>query len=213
MDAETLAHLFEPFYTTKQKGKGTGLGLPTVYGIVKQSGGSINVHSQLNSGTVFRIYLPRTEEAPNSIAEKRPDIERGSETILVVEDNRTVRQLTAEMLVSRGYRVLAADGGEEAMKLCEKFEDGVDLLLTDVIMPQESGPSLAERLTRVRPGMKVLYMSGYAEEMINQQGLLEGSVSLLTKPFTMHELTVKIREVLGCKEPEELETKKGSQRS
>jgi signal transduction histidine kinase len=208
MDAETLAHVFEPFFTTKQKGKGTGLGLPTVYGIVKQGGGSINVQSQLNSGTVFRIYLPRTEEVPNDIPAKKPEIERGSETILVVEDNGTVRQLTAEMLVARGYRVLAADSGEEAMKLCEKFEEVVDLLLTDVIMPQESGPSLAERLTRVRPDMKVLYMSGYAEEMINQQGLLEGSVSLLTKPFTMHELTVKVREVLGRQESNEREMRK-----
>jgi len=210
MDAETLAHVFEPFFTTKQKGKGTGLGLSTVYGIVKQGGGSINVQSQLNSGTVFRIYLPWTKEVPARIATTRLDFERGSETILVVEDNRTVRQLTAEILVSRGYRVLAADSGEEAMKLCEKFEEEVDLLLTDVIMPQESGPSLAERLTRVRPGMKVLYMSGYAEDMINQQGLLEGSVSLLTKSFTMHELSVKVREVLGCKDSEALETKKRS---
>jgi two-component system, cell cycle sensor histidine kinase and response regulator CckA len=161
---------------------------------------------------VLRIYLPRTEEVPYSIPAKKSDIERGSETILVVEDNVTVRQLTAEMLVSKGYRVLVADSGEEAMKLCEKFEGRVDLLLTDVIMPQESGPSLAERLTRVRPGMKVLYMSGYAEEMINQQGLLEGSVSLLTKPFTMHELSAKVREVLGRKEPKEREMKKRSQR-
>ena len=199
MDAETLSHVFEPFYTTKQKGKGTGLGLPTVYGIVKQGGGSIDVQSQLNFGTVFRIYLPWTEEVPTRSQIKKPVLERGSETILVVEDNGTVRQLTAEMLVSRGYRVLSADNGEEAMRLCEKFNGGVDLLLTDVIMPQESGPSLAERLTRVRPGIKVLYMSGYAEDMINQQGLLEGSVALLTKPFTMHELSVKVREVLGRK--------------
>jgi two-component system cell cycle sensor histidine kinase/response regulator CckA len=211
MDAETLAHIFEPFYTTKPKGKGTGLGLPTVYGIVKQAGGSINVQSELNSGTMFRIYLPWTEEVPASIPARKPDMERGSETILVVEDNGTVRQLTAEILESRGYRVLSADSGEEAMKLCEKFKDGVDLLLTDVIMPEESGPSIAERLTRVRPDMKVLYMSGYAEEMINQQGLLEGSVALLTKPFTMQELTVKVREVLA-EESRALKVKRRSQR-
>jgi two-component system cell cycle sensor histidine kinase/response regulator CckA len=199
MDAETLSHIFEPFYTTKQKGKGTGLGLPTVYGIVKQSGGSINVQSKPNSGTTFRIYLPRTEDVPKRVAAPKGELQRGSETILVVEDNRTVRQLTVEMLMTRGYRVLSADSGEEAMRLCKNCEGGVDLLLTDVIMPQESGPSLAERVTRMKPDIKVLYMSGYAQEMINQQGLLDGTVALLTKPFTMHELSVKVREVLDSK--------------
>ena len=199
MDAETLSHIFEPFYTTKQKGKGTGLGLATVYGIVKQSGGSINVQSKPNSGTTFRIYLPRTEDMPKRVAAPKGEMQRGSETILVVEDNRTVRQLTTEMLMTRGYRVLSADSGEEAMRLCKNCEGGVDLLLTDVIMPQESGPSLAERVTRMKPDIKVLYMSGYAEEMINQQGLLDGTVALLTKPFTMHELAMKVREVLDSK--------------
>src|SRR5438552_7578060 len=136
---------------------------------------------------------------PHPVHVNKVEMQRGSETILVVEDNRTVRQLTAEMLTTRGYRVLSADNGEEAMRLCKNCEDGVDLLLTDVIMPQESGPSLAERMTRMKPDIKVLYMSGYAEEMINQQGLLDGSVSLLTKPFTMQELALKVREVLDSK--------------
>jgi CheY-like chemotaxis protein len=197
MDAETLTHLFEPFYTTKLEGKGTGLGLPTVYGIVKQSGGSILVQSKPNAGTTFRIYLPRTEKTPKIIGVRETSIESGRETILVVEDNMTVRQLTNEILALCGYRVLSAGSAEEALRICKDFQEPVDLLLTDVIMPNQSGPTLAERLTKLRPGIKVLYMSGYTEQMIGQQGLSEGSVALLEKPFTVRELASKVREVLN----------------
>ncbi|HEY2384132.1 MAG TPA: response regulator [Terriglobia bacterium] len=197
MDAEVLDHLFEPFYTTKQPGKGTGLGLPTVYGIVKQSGGSIIVQSQPHIGTTFSIYLPRTDKAPKSSHARRPAMENRGETVFVVEDNETVRELTNEILELKGYRVLSAGGPGEAVTISNEFQGPIDLLLTDVVMPEGSGPALAERLTKLRPDMKVLYMSGYTAEMISQQGILEGSVALVMKPFTTRELMNKVHEVLG----------------
>jgi CheY-like chemotaxis protein len=200
MDAEIMIHLFEPFYTSKATGKGTGLGLSTVYGIVKQSGGEIVVESQPGHGATFHIYLPRstgvTETAPPTKAE--PAVLAGTETILLVEDEPGVRQLVREMLHRLGYTIVEAGGGAEALRLFEQYQGSIDLLLTDVIMPQMSGRDLAERLRAVRPSLKVLYISGYTDDMLAHHGVLESNVFLLPKPFAPDELAKKLRDVLDA---------------
>jgi CheY-like chemotaxis protein len=198
MDAETRSHLFEPFFTTKEKGKGTGLGLSTVYGIVKQSGGSISVESAPGRGTTFRIYLPRVEkEVPVAAGGfEAIDPARGRETILLVEDEPAVRGLVHETLRLHGYTVLEARHGIEALLTSTKYVGPIHLLLTDVVMPQMSGPEVAEKLLTVRPGIKVLYMSGYPDHPVFDQGGVNRETGFLAKPFSPHVLAQKVREIL-----------------
>ncbi|MEW6775107.1 MAG: PAS domain-containing protein [Bdellovibrionota bacterium] len=199
MDRETLSRIFEPFYTTKKAGKGTGLGLSTVYGIVKQSGGRIAVESDIGKGTAFKIYLPCYESSA-SVAEngKLPAAgpSTGRETILVVEDDPMVRRLVKEALREMGYNVLAPETSEEIFTLAERYNQKIDLLLTDVILPRTNGRAVAERLQELRPGLRVLYMSGYTDDILAPHGILEKGIHYLSKPFTPDSLGRKIREVL-----------------
>jgi len=199
MDAETRSHLFEPFFTTKEKGKGTGLGLSTVYGIVKQSGGSIIVESAPGRGTTFRIYFPRVEqEVPGPTgAVEAIDPVRGRETILLVEDEPSVRGLVHQTLRLHGYTVLEARHGIEALLTSAKYVGPIHLLLTDVVMPQMSGPEVAEKILTVRPGIKVLYMSGYPDHPVFDQGGVSRQTGFLPKPFSPHVLAQKVHEVLN----------------
>jgi PAS domain S-box-containing protein len=198
MDARTLANAFEPFFTTKEPGKGTGLGLATVYGIVTQFAGHISVESEMGQGTTFHVYLPRLDQKAGAREEKeepRGDVS-GSETILVVEDETGVRSLIQAALESKGYRALVAGDSEEAERIAGRHQGPLDLLLTDVIMPGRNGKALAESLASSRPGLKVLYISGYTADVIGHHGVLESGVSFLPKPFTSSSLLRKVREVL-----------------
>jgi CheY-like chemotaxis protein len=199
MDAETKARIFEPFFTTKESGRGTGLGLSTVYGIVKQSGGYILVYTEPERGTAFKIYLPRVdervEEYPQAVAIQEHYFQ-GTETILLAEDDNTVRELTRELLEIYGYTVLEASNGGSALLLCESYEEPIHLLLTDVVMPEMSGHNLASRLAQLRPEMKVLYMSGYTDDVIVHRGVLVDGTAFIQKPFAPDALARKIREVL-----------------
>jgi signal transduction histidine kinase/CheY-like chemotaxis protein len=205
MDAATRSHLFEPFFTTKAPGQGTGLGLSTVYGIITQSGGHIEVDSAPAQGAMFAIYLPRVEETieAGQHDRARPETPRGQETVLLVEDEAGVRSITRTMLELRGYRVLEAGGGEEALQICAQQEGPVQLLLTDVVMPGMTGPEVAQRLTRLRPEMKVLYMSGYTDDTILRYGVTELGTAFLQKPFTADMIAWKVREVLEVPRQEE----------
>jgi len=199
MNAETQARVFEPFFTTKEKGKGTGMGLATVYGIVKQSDGYIEVHSEPGAGTTFRIYLPQAS-GTSEIAErdKKPASAaggQGHETILVVEDESALRNLTVNVLQTLGYTVLAAANGKEAVQAANQFTNGIDLLLTDVVMPGMNGRALAEQLAVTRPDMHVLYMSGHTGQGVGQGVLAPGS-NFIPKPFTREKLADKIRQLL-----------------
>jgi two-component system cell cycle sensor histidine kinase/response regulator CckA len=198
MTPEVRERIFDPFFTTKETGKGTGLGLSTVYGIVKQSGGNIRVYSESGMGTTFKIYLPRVEE-PLSEIERRMiegELPRGSQTILVAEDEGEVRKLAGLILKNQGYKVLEASNGSEALLICERHKDSIDLLLTDVVMPGMSGRELANRLACFRQEMKVLYMSGYTGNAIGHHGILEEGIDYIQKPFTVHDLAVTVRKVL-----------------
>ncbi len=199
MDAETQARIFEPFFTTKGLGKGTGLGLATVYGIVKQSGGYIWVYSEPGRGATFKIYLPRAEEAV--LAEKRPKAAvaslRGSETILLVEDEESLRKLTRELLEDRGYAVLEAGNGAKALEIAARHQGPIHLVITDVVMPGISGREVAQRMEALRPDAKVLYMSGYTADAITRHGVLEPGMAFLQKPIRPEELAQKVREVLN----------------
>ncbi|MEO8139330.1 MAG: response regulator [Gemmatimonadota bacterium] len=190
--------LFEPFFTTKEPGKGTGLGLATVYGIVKQSGGYIWVYSEVGNGTTFKIYLPRVAETPEALSV--PDVvaepPRGTETVLLVEDEDMVRSLARAALARRGYAVLEAANGREALAICERHRGPIDLLVTDMIMPGMTGRDLALRVILLRPEIKVLYVSGYTDRAIVHQGLLEPGFSFLEKPFAPDSLARKVRKVL-----------------
>jgi CheY-like chemotaxis protein len=207
MDAETQSHMFEPFFTTKGP-KGTGLGLSMVYGIIKQSGGYIWAESDVGKGTAFRIYLPRATQLEEpaavqpaaTIAAPRPNIE----TILVVEDEENLRHLARQYLQSLGYTVLEAPNGSTAIQVCSEHSGPIHLLLTDVIMPGMNGRELAQRIISLRPDTRVLYMSGYTENVIGHNGMLEAGVNLLQKPFTLPALKAKVREVLDTElSPEE----------
>jgi signal transduction histidine kinase/ActR/RegA family two-component response regulator len=198
MAPEILARVFEPFFTTKEVAKGTGMGLATVYGIVKQSGGSICVYSEPGNGTVFKIYLPSStgDSAEENLSGPDAEIPRGTETVLVVEDEEAVRGLTRQVLEVNGYTVLEARHGDEAITLCQQIAEPIDLLLTDVIMPQMNGPELAARVTELYPALKVLFVSGYADHAIVRHGTLDPDTSFLQKPFSPAELARKVREVL-----------------
>ncbi len=197
MNAETLAHVFEPFFTTKEKGKGTGLGLATVYGIVKQSGGSIWVYSEVGKGTTFKVYLPRAEEAPAPAKPPRPSFRAGAgETVLVVEDEEAVRHFVAAVLKRGRYNVVEAGSGGEALLAVERLGGRIDMLVTDVVMPQMGGRELAERLAQSNPGMKTLFMSGYPDRSVVHNGVLEKGAMFIQKPFKGEDLLDKIRQIL-----------------
>ena len=201
MDLETQSHIFEPFFTTKGP-KGTGLGLSTVYGIIKQSGGYIWVNSEIGRGTTFKIYLPRVastgETAPLPISRSIQKVEPGTETILLVEDEANLRYLARQYLEKQGYKVIEAADGAVAMQIAVAHEAVIHLLLTDVIMPGMNGRELAQRISEIRPNVKVLYMSGYTENVIGHNGMLDAGVRLLQKPFNLRDLKSKVREVLDA---------------
>ena len=200
MDAETQAHLFEPFFTTKPAGKGTGLGLATVYGIVKQSGGLIYVYSELGHGTSFKVYLPATTEQPSTAAAPRIEPVRavgGQETILVVEDNPQVQEIARRVLTKLGYRVLTASNGDEALSVLDAAASPPDLVMSDVIMPGMTGPELWKMLSLRYPGLRVLFTSGYSNEAIVRHGVLEPGTMFIEKPYAPGALARKVREALG----------------
>jgi len=199
MDRDTVAHIFEPFYTTKESGRGTGLGLSTVYGIVKQSGGYIWVYSEPGKGTTFKVYLPRVEELVEEEAPKQIPFaeQRGTETVLLVEDEEAVRDLVQTILSGQGYEVIVARDPQHAEEIARKFPGEIHLLLTDVVMPGTSGRELASRILSTRPGIRVLYMSGYTENVITSGGMLEQGLAFLQKPFSPAVLVRRIREVLS----------------
>jgi CheY-like chemotaxis protein len=210
MDEETRLHLFEPFFTTKEQGKGTGLGLSTVYGTVQQSGGHISVASEPGHGSTFQVYLPRVAAPVVTPPDLRPPADSArpaaagdatlaqghGESILLVEDAQRVRAVVREILEMSGYTVLEARHGVEALEVSNRHAGTIHLLLTDVVMPQMSGRELSQRLATLRPGLKVLYMSGYTDDAIVRHGVLAAGIAFLSKPFTPDALALKVREVL-----------------
>jgi CheY-like chemotaxis protein len=198
MDAQTRSHIFEPFFTTKAPGKGTGLGLATAYGIVRQSGGNIDVSSTPGRGTAMKIHLPRAteaaecEETPGSFARSR----RGCETVLVAEDEPRVRRLVCGLLAAKGYRMLEASRGEEALRISEMYPGPIHLAILDVVMPEMSGPEVGKLITAARAETRVLYMSGYTDEAIIRHGIADSGGQFLQKPFLPHALASRIREIL-----------------
>jgi PAS domain S-box-containing protein len=198
MDRETMSQIFEPFFTTKAVGKGTGLGLSTVYGIVKQSGGEITVESEVGRGTTFRIYLPRVESASRALGleEAVPPADSGTETILIVEDDETLLELAWEILTDVGYNAIRAPSGQSALLQCERYQGPIHLMITDLVMPQMNGSELAHRAALLRPRMKILFMSGYADDAVSTNGISIAGVPFLQKPFSPQTLWQKVREVL-----------------
>jgi two-component system cell cycle sensor histidine kinase/response regulator CckA len=201
MDERTKSRIFEPFFTTKPAGRGTGLGLSTVYGIVKQTGGNIWLYTEPGKGTTFKIYLPAIAALPEDIGKVAPAEapRRGAGTVLVVEDDEQLRRLTHRALDAQGYTVLVADRGGTALDIARRHKGDIDLLLTDVIMPDTNGRKLADTIRAARPGLKVLYMSGYPDGAIASHGMLEPGVAYLAKPFTTEAITRKVREVLEAR--------------
>jgi CheY-like chemotaxis protein len=198
MNAETQAHIFEPFFTTKAQGKGTGLGLATVYGVVKQSGGFIWVYSEVGHGSTFKIYLPRVDEpvdrvGPVAMVSEAP---RGTATILLTEDEQDVREVAREFLESGGYTVIEARDGAEALGLVEKHKGAINLLITDMVMPRMTGLELAARLKESQPGLRMLYMSGYSERAVEESMQPDPSIRLLSKPFSRGALLRTVHELL-----------------
>jgi two-component system, cell cycle sensor histidine kinase and response regulator CckA len=199
MDREVLSNIFQPFFTTKKEGHGTGLGLATVYGIVKQNGGFINVYSEPGLGTTFRIYLPRCRgEEPAEVGNGgKARMPGGTETILIVEDENAVLELSKGMLEKLGYRVIAVREPDQAIRLAVELGERIDMLLTDVVMPDMNGRELSERIRAIRPGLPCLYMSGYTADVIARQGILDEGLHFMSKPFSLINLAVKVRETLG----------------
>jgi len=199
MDADTMAHIFEPFFTTKSADKGTGLGLSTAYGIVKQTGGSIDVRSSVGHGTTFRVYFPLVERTRGlrKVLHTSGPVAGGSGTILLAEDQTTIRETVRECLQVNGYKVLEAENGEEALDIAKVYSGTIDVLVTDIIMPRVRGLELAKRISRLRPAMAVVFMSGYSEEALVEGGLLaEANVTLIQKPFDPEALVTKMRQLL-----------------
>ena len=197
MTPETRARVFEPFFTTKEKGKGTGLGMSTVYGIVKQSGGDISLHSEVGQGTTFRIFFP-TVDAEDSMQRPREKIVNlsGDETVLLVEDEDAVREVIRKMLAAAGYTVLTATNGMEALDVCERHQDEIALVLTDVVMPQMSGRAFGRQVNDRFPRLKVMYMTGYTDTAISHHDVFTPGTKVISKPFTATDLTRRIREAL-----------------
>jgi len=199
MDKEILSRIFEPFFTTKEPGKGTGLGLATVYGIVKQASGYVWVYSEVGRGTTFKIYLPRIDEPAAAPAVQEAPLRsmKGSETILLVEDEGSLRAIAREILEEEGYRVLEAAGANEAIEMARRHPEQIHLLVTDVVMPGMNGRALAESLVATRPELRVLYMSGYTDDVIAHRGVLESGALVLEKPFTVQAFLARVRMALG----------------
>jgi CheY-like chemotaxis protein len=198
MTPDALEHIYEPFFTTKAHGRGTGLGLATVYGIIRQSGGAIECDSKTGQGTCFTAYFPVSDETPRpeAISSDVEEVVGGSETILVVEDNEPVRGFVEDSLSRLGYRVIAAAGGEEALVVSSATEEKIQLLLTDVILPGINGRELARRIRFQRPGIRVLYTSGYAGDVLTRSGVIEERLNFISKPFSVLAIARKVRQVL-----------------
>ena len=195
MDSETIQRIYEPFFTTKSRGHGTGLGLSSVYGIVKQHQGYIWCYSEPGLGTTFKVYFPAiTDKMEESVAEAEPEV-AAKETVLIAEDNENVRLIISEILEKTGYQVIISDDAEHAAQL-GRITSHIDLLVTDVVMPGLNGPELYEKVITYHPNLKVLYVSGYTDGIISEHGVISGKVQLLKKPFNSTELRKKIREVL-----------------
>jgi two-component system, cell cycle sensor histidine kinase and response regulator CckA len=202
MDEATKSRLFEPFFTTKSPGKGTGLGLSTVFGIVKQSGGSVEVYSEPGRGSSVKVYLPRIDQPVSLEREaRRKHAPKGSETILLVEDDEMVRTLVRETLEREGYKVIDSADPMEAQRIGENYRGKIQLLITDVVMPKLSGRELSRGLVGRRPDLKVLYMSGYTDSAIVNSGILQKEVFFIQKPFTPAMLSNKVREVIEGGDP------------
>jgi signal transduction histidine kinase/CheY-like chemotaxis protein len=204
MDKDTLDKLFEPFFTTKEAGKGTGLGLATVYGIVKQNNGFINVYSEPGRGSTFRIYLPRLvgDKDTDTVVPEKKAAAGGTETVLLVEDEQSILRMTRMMLEKKGYTVLSSATPAEAMEKAKNLSGAIDLLITDVVMPEMNGRDLAGKMTALYPDIRLLFMSGYTANVIAHRGVLDDGVAFIQKPFSMTDLMVKVREVLD-KQPGE----------
>jgi CheY-like chemotaxis protein len=200
MDKDTLSRIYEPFFTTKEREKGTGMGLATVYGIVKQAGGHVFAYSEPGLGATFRVYLPRVYKERQEPAMTRKPEPKGSETILVVEDDEAVRRLAVRSLERFGYAVLDAPNGEAAVETLAGYEGEIHLVLTDVVMPRMGGRELAEKAKEIRPGLKVVFMSGYIDDTVFRQGIIEKGANFIEKPFSPTDLANKIREVLDGEE-------------
>ena len=200
MDAATKARVFEPFFTTKPPGKGTGLGLAMVYGFVKQSGGHVEVYSEPDVGTTFKVYLPCVQEAPatSKDAATSPGIARGTETVLLVEDEDAVRALSKLVLQSHGYTVLEARDGQEGLRVAREHRDPIHLLITDLVMPRMGGRQLADELAPERPELRVLFVSGYSDQAVLSRGQLETQAAFLQKPFSPITLARKVRAILDA---------------
>jgi len=198
MTREIQQRVFEPFFTTKEQGKGTGLGLATVYGIVTQSGGEVHLHSQPNKGTTFRLFFPALATAAESVpaVAETSAAPRGDETVLIVEDDASLRALAARVLEASGYKVLLARNGVEALALCAGYDGKIDLVASDVVMPEMSGRPLVEKLAETRAETKVLFMSGYTDDDVMRRGVLDGRTAFLQKPFTATQFATKVRDVL-----------------
>jgi two-component system cell cycle sensor histidine kinase/response regulator CckA len=200
MDDDTQSHLFEPFFTTKSPGRGTGLGLATAYGIIRQSGGAIGFFSELGVGTTARIYLPMSDKKVTSDATEAGSMHLdGSETVLLVEDEARVRKLIVDILSGRGYKVLEATRGEEAIRLCRAHKGAIDLALVDVVMPEMSGPDVVKKITSLKPAARVLFISGYTDEALIHHGVLRTGAAFLQKPFLPEALVRKVREVIDTR--------------
>lgn len=205
MSEEVKAHIFEPFFTTKEIGKGSGLGLATVYGIVKQHHGNIFVYSEIGKGTTVKIYLPQAEEKEEDLSRhsETEHLPKGNETVLAVEDEPSVRNVAVRILSKLGYTVLEASHGDETLQVAREHTGEIHLLLTDVVMPRMSGKELADRLRMIHPEIRVLFVSGYTENIITHRGILDKEVHFLQKPFTQRELAFKVREVLDTQKKEQ----------